>query len=284
MADMECFACGARLPIGSQHCDHCGEATDMMRYSRLSDGTPFASMDVITIGRTKDNDIQVARPYISRRHATLRRVEQGYRVVDNKTLAGTYINGKPIHGSAIAKPGDYIGIGTCDFHVQDDLVLLKRDLEGKLYVEGWDLTYRVPGHGGPKEILRDASIVAQPGELVAILGPSGCGKTTLLNSLIRNLQVDKTYRKEGQHVPALEGGTWINTIPLSSSYHAFMRLIGFVPQDDLVHYELSAIEALRYTQELRLPADHSKEEIDERIRSVLKSLELPENIDRKSVV
>ena len=40
-----------------------------------------------------------------------------------------------------------------------------------------------------RELLRDVSGVARPGELLALMGASGAGKTTLLNMLMcRNLK------------------------------------------------------------------------------------------------
>ena len=274
-----CIVCGARLSEDARFCNRCGKPTDELSYSRLVDGTPFEEMGVISIGRTEDNDIVVNRPYISARHATLKRTEDGYTVVDHKTLSGTYINGDPIWGRGTAKAGDTIGVGSFDFKVKSDLSLLQRDLEGKLFMEGWNLTYSVkkPGREVVK-ILDDASIVVHPGELVAILGPSGHGKTTLLNALIRNLRIKKKLRTPEGNVRALDGETWINTEPLGPNYHAYMRVIGFVPQDDLVHPDLTVREALRFTHKLRLPADHSVEEVEQRIEQVLEALRLDRKI------
>lgn len=274
-----CVVCGARLSEGARFCNRCGKPADELSYSVFEDETSYEEMGEITIGRTEDNQIVVNRPYISARHATLKRVDEGYQVIDHKTLSGTYVNGEPIWGRGLAKAGDTIGVGSFDFKVKSDLSLLQRDLEGKLFLEGWNLTYRVrkPGRDAVK-ILDDSSIVVHPSELVAILGPSGHGKTTLLNALIRNLQINKRVRCEGQWLPALEGETWINTEPLGPNYHAYMRVIGFVPQDDLVHPDLTVRESLRYTHRLRLPADHSEEEVEQRIEQVLDALKLDRKI------
>jgi len=43
---------------------------------------------------------------------------------------------------------------------------------------------------GQVEVLRDITLSAEPGELIAIVGPSGCGKTTLLNLMSGHLVPD----------------------------------------------------------------------------------------------
>lgn len=52
--------------------------------------------DVITIGRDQQNDIVIAHPLASRRHATLERDDSGYLVRDLASTNGTYVNGEVI--------------------------------------------------------------------------------------------------------------------------------------------------------------------------------------------
>jgi ATP-binding cassette, subfamily B, bacterial CvaB/MchF/RaxB len=75
------------------------------------------------------------------------------------------------------------------------------------------------GEGEPW-ILKDTSIVLEPGTSVAIVGPSGCGKTTLLKIILG-------LRKpvEGE---VLYGGLPVRQLGL----HNYRRLIGTVMQDD----------------------------------------------------
>jgi ATP-binding cassette, subfamily B, bacterial CvaB/MchF/RaxB len=75
------------------------------------------------------------------------------------------------------------------------------------------------GEGEPW-ILKDTSIVLEPGESVAIVGPSGCGKTTLLKIILG-------LRKpvEGE---VLYGGLPVRQLGL----HNYRRLIGTVMQED----------------------------------------------------
>src|SRR5205085_4032290 len=50
-----------------------------------------------------------------------------------------------------------------------------------------------------KPLITDLSLVAEPGETIAIVGPTGAGKTTLVNLLMRFYELDGgTIRLDGQ--------------------------------------------------------------------------------------
>jgi phosphate transport system ATP-binding protein len=51
---------------------------------------------------------------------------------------------------------------------------------------------------GARHTLKDVSIAFPRHRITAIVGPSGCGKTTLLKSLNRLLELDRTVRLSGQ--------------------------------------------------------------------------------------
>ncbi len=100
-----------------------------------------------------------------------------------------------------------------------------------------------------RAILEEVSLRVEPGELVAIIGASGAGKTTLLETLagIRPPAEGEVRRK---------------------------GLIGYVPQDDVVHKELPLRKTLVYEARLRLPKGASRQERDQAVRRVLNDLHL----------
>src|SRR3569832_1939996 len=66
----------------------------------------------------------------------------------------------------------------------------------------------------------------------------------------------------------------INGEDLYAIYDTLRGSIGYVPQDDLVHPELTVWEAVRYSAKFRLPPDYSEEEINQRVEQTIKDLGL----------
>jgi ABC-type multidrug transport system ATPase subunit len=62
-------------------------------------------------------------------------------------------------------------------------------------------------------------------------------------------------------------------------YDRFRRVLGYVPQDDIMHKELTVAESLYYAARLRLPPDTTDGEIRGRIERVLDELHLGEQRD-----
>jgi len=73
---------------------------------------------------------------------------------------------------------------------------------------------------------------------------------------------------------------YVNDIDVYSNFAAVRNRIGFVPQKDIIHMELTVFEALDYTARLRMPPDTSKDERHHRIEEVLEDLDL---LHRKDV-
>ncbi len=122
-------------------------------------------------------------------------------------------------------------------------------------------------------LLKDISFSVYPGELIGILGPSGSGKSTLIKSL-------------NGYIKAEAGKIYINGLELYSNLDKFKSLIGYVPQDDIIHKTLSVYKALYYTALLRLPPQTDKKYIQARVEQILKIIELEDrkktNISRLS--
>src|SRR5262249_3524143 len=110
------------------------------------------------------------------------------------------------------------------------------------------------------------SLLLQPGEFVGVIGPSGSGKTTLLKAL-SGLQ------------PAQSGRVLVNGEPLYEQYDRLRRQIGYVPQENSIHCELTSRQVLRYAGGLRLAGRLTRAELRRPVRETLDPLDLAHPAD-----
>ena len=85
-------------------------------------GQEFAlDAPVVVIGRGKDSDLVLAAYGVSRQHARLQRVPQGWTLTDLGSTNGTLINGRPIpaHQAYVLRPGDQVTLASLMFVLQE---------------------------------------------------------------------------------------------------------------------------------------------------------------------
>lgn len=210
----------------------------------------------ITIGRSKDADIILPQLTITRHHAAIRKTDKGgYMIRDLGSKNGTFVNGKRITEETPLSEHDDILIGAYKFRLRRPA----EDIRRQMAIGADGLTRTV--NNGKIAILRNLSFKIPAREFVAIMGPSGCGKSTLLKALNGDF-------------PATAGKVSIHGLELHKHYDYLKRLIGYVPQDDIVHRELSVEDSLYYAAKLRLSADVSNEDIRQKIDEVLHNLHI----------
>ncbi|WP_395292756.1 FHA domain-containing protein [Kitasatospora hibisci] len=218
----------------------------------------------VRIGRAGDNDLVLDDLVVSRHHAELRTLpDGGHEIVDLSSHNGTYLNGRPVERAAVG-PADIIGIGHAALCLSgDELVEYTDTGEISLHVQG--LVVRVgPDH---RVLLDDVGFPLAEKALLAVAGPSGAGKSTLLNALT-GLR------------PADEGTVLYDGRDLYRDYAELRRRIGLVPQDDILHKELTVRRALSYAAELRFPGDTAREEREARVNEVIHELGLDARTDQ----
>lgn len=211
------------------------------------------------LGRAPDCDVVLNHPMVAYHHARILRADTGYIVEDLGLTSGTFVNGQRIYGSMPVHIGDCIRIGSYSFDFTAPNEIKQRDYRGNVTLEAQGVTVAVSRKR--KRLIEDAWLTIYPSEIVALMGPSGAGKTTLMNAL-------------NGYTPPSGGIVLINGQDLYAHYSQFCGHIGYVPQDDIMHRELTVGQALYYTARLRLPADHSKANIETRIKSILRLLDL----------
>ncbi len=219
-----------------------------------------------SIGRDSGCDISLPfEAVVSSCHAILKKVRNNLVLTDLHSLNGTWLNGSRVKKSQIL-PEDTVVIGATYFHftlLEDGrLEVNRRDCGDEIQLECVNLSYEVKKKNGQSHvILDDITLSLKPGEFVGILGPSGAGKSTLLKAF-------------NGYQPPSSGSVLLNTAPLYQTYQMFRNTIGYVPQDDILHQELSVVKSLEYIAKLRLPKDLSTTERNNIVESTIEALGL----------
>jgi ABC-type multidrug transport system ATPase subunit len=110
-------------------------------------------------------------------------------------------------------------------------------------------------------LLNNVSLSIPGGALVAVVGGSGAGKSMLLNAL-SGFQLPQTGK-------VLYGGQ-----DYYRDLSVYRKQLGYVPQDNLVHQNLTIERALYYAARMRLPVSYTNQRIKQRINEVLDDVDL----------
>ena len=218
----------------------------------------------VLIGRDPTANLQLESPIISRRHATIEPMTGGYLLQDYSTN-GVFVNNQRLKDKAQLNEGDTIRIGPFTLVLRGDrLQILDRGNQIRLDAE--TLVREVKDKGGKKKrLLDEISLAIEPGQFVALVGGSGTGKSTLMKTLL------------GIN-PTNSGTVYLNGDDLRQNFNIYRNQIGYVPQDDIIHQQLTVSEVLTYAAKLRLPPDIDVNEV------VQKTLDQIEMIDRRNVL
>ncbi len=222
---------------------------------------------VMRIGRALENELVVSDLQVSRNHAEFHATPDGrFEIRDLGSHNGTYVNGQPIPkgGTALLGPQDIVGVGHSTFRIVGGQLEEFVDT-GSVSFSARHLTVTVDGG---KQILKDVTFGVPEKSLIGVIGPSGSGKSTLLKALTG-------YR------PANEGDVLYDNRSLYKQFAELRQRIGLVPQDDILHKELTVQKALRYAAKLRFPGDTATAEREARIDEVLRELKLDIHKEKK---
>jgi len=220
----------------------------------------------LVIGRDPACDIVLNDKSVSRRHATLHpQTPGGCLVRDEHSQGGSFVNGRRFDEHEFVV-GDRLEIGPFCFQF-DGLALVNVANTSGGSIRAQSVLMRVSERslvdivtGKPRRentILDDISVAVPPSRFFGLIGPSGAGKSSLLHTLA------------GLRKP--EGG--IILIDGEDIYaHDTPPSFGFVPQDDIVHGELTVRQALSFSARLRLARETPQHELDRLITQTLDQL------------
>ncbi len=206
--------------------------------TRLSLGAP----STVTIGRSEDNDFVLDAPTVSRYHASLERTAAGQYIVRNFSPNGVFVDRQQVDKTMTMGVGSVLQIGPYTFVLQREaLVLADRGDNIRLDVDRITKVVRLK-EGKSLCLLNNVSLAIEPGQFVALVGGSGAGKSTLMQTLL------------GIQRPT-DGTVYLNGDNLVNNFNIYRNSIGYVPQSDIVHKNLTVREVLSYAAQMRLPPD-----------------------------
>jgi ABC-type multidrug transport system fused ATPase/permease subunit len=161
-------------------------------------------------------------------HAVLVSSPAGLEIRDNNSSNGTFVNGAPIT-RAMLRDGDIVTIGNTDLVAAGHTLVPRAAPTRTSGLTADMLALTIDGH----PLLEDVSFTAKPGTLTAVIGPSGAGKSTLVKLISGS-------------TPPSAGVVTFDGHDVHAEYASMRSRIGMVPQDDVVHRQLTVEQALNY--------------------------------------
>lgn len=217
------------------------------------------------IGRSSGCDISLPfEAVVSANHAVITNNRGVLSVSDQGSLNGTWVNGIRVKKRRLQET-DTVVIGSTSFQfnvVDGRLDVTRRDCGDAIQLECVNISCKVKTRGKQTAtILDNISLSLQPGEFVGILGASGAGKSTLLKIL-------------NGYIRPNSGTVLLNETSLYCAYEMFRHSIGYVPQEDILHQDLSVDKCLDFVAQLRLPRDIDSAQRANIVNSTIEALGL----------
>ncbi len=217
---------------------------------------PLRNVKELKIGRNPTNTVVLPHPQVSGYHALLTQDGGSYRITDQHSTNHVYVNNQRT-ADQMLKLGDQIRIGPYRL-IYEGTKLTQYDESNFIRIEARNL--KKFGNNNVT-LLDNISLCIPPRKFVAIVGGSGAGKSTLMDAL-NGLR------------PAHEGQVLYNGQDYYRNIPAYSTQLGYVPQDDIVHKDLTVERALYYAAKMRLPSDFTDDQIKQRINEVLEDVEM----------
>lgn len=227
------------------------EATPTMVRSKKAHAT-IPQTGQVLIGRDPSCDVVIAAPQVSWQHARVTVDGDRWIIEDLNSSNGVFVNGSQVKKGTIQST-DQVFLGSVQLNLDKGKIAAPKQHQGEIRLDAVNLTRQLDSG---KIILDQVGVSIYPGELVALMGPSGAGKTTLLEMLT------------GQQRPS-RGQVLINGADLHDNLGGFGERIGYVPQEDIMHRDLTVFEVLFHSAMLRLPGDLPQEAVVDHVEKLL---------------
>ena len=202
----------------------------------------------VLIGRGDDCDIKLVNDRVSRHHCEILYKDGHYELHDLGSTNGTYVDGVRVtrtvlrNGAVINVPAQVFAFtgGMLHYHAHQSGISIQLVNVYK--------TVKNANTGKPLNIVDGTSLQVESNSFVVLVGGSGTGKSSLLTCITGT-------------APCTAGSVKFDGLDTRSNRNAFEAALGYVPQKDIMHDNLTVEQSLTYTAKLRIAHDATRAEI-----------------------
>ena len=230
--------------------------------NRKKEGSAFdLTKKTVTTFGSGACDVRIDSPLVSSKHFFIVYDGSACYIEDAHSQRGTYVNNRKVKRQKLADY-DRISVPTAAY-VFFRNKLLYSTAEGGIRIDAVNVSKKVNDRNarGKISLVTDVSFRIEAGEFVAIVGGSGAGKSTLLDCL------------NGMR-PATDGKIYYDGNDYYENVNSYRGVIGYVPQKDILHEDLTVHAALTYTARLRTRAGLTGEEISACVNGAIADVHL----------
>lgn len=215
----------------------------------------------VLIGRGDDCDIKLVSDRVSRHHCEVLYKDGHYELRDLGSTNGTYVDGVRVT-STVLRSGAVINVPTQVFAFSGGLLHYHEHKSGiSVQLLNVYKTVKNRNTGKPLNIVDGTSFEIAPNSFVVLVGGSGTGKSSLLTCITGTS-------------PCTKGSVRFDGLDTADNRNAFEAVLGYVPQKDIMHDNLTVEQSLTFTAKLRIAHDATKAEINAAVAHAIEAVDL----------
>ena len=215
----------------------------------------------VLIGRGDDCDIKLVSDRVSRHHCEILYKDGHYELRDLGSTNGTYVDGARVTGTVL-RSGAVINVPTQVFAFSGGLLHYHEHKSGiSVQLLNVYKTVKNRNTGKPLNIVDGTSFEIEPNSFVVLVGGSGTGKSSLLTCITGT-------------APCTKGSVRFDGLDTADNRNAFEAVLGYVPQKDIMHDNLTVEQSLTFTAKLRIAHDATRAEINAAVAHAIEAVDL----------
>ena len=215
----------------------------------------------VLIGRGDDCDVKLISDRVSRHHCEILYKDGHFELRDLGSTNGTYVDGTRVT-HAVLRNGAVINVPTQVFAFTGGALHYHAHQSGiSVQLVNVYKTVKNANTGKPLNIVDGTSMEIAPNSFVVLVGGSGTGKSSLLTCITGT-------------APCTAGSVRFDGLDTRSNRNAFESAFGYVPQQDIMHDNLTVEQSLTYTAKLRIAHDATRGEIAAAVAHAIEAVDL----------